>query len=237
MDPIARMEMTLVEAGVLSDEEIKAMRTDVRKEGRRGGAVGSPARPTPTPRRPRATSTSRATSASNTKRDGRPAPPAVMVDAINHALAEEMKRDERVLVYGEDVRGREGRRLYGDAEPHPAVRESPLLQRPLGRGLHRRDGGGASGLGLQARRRDPVRRLHLAGHAAAPEPGGPVPLPLQRPVELPHDDPRAGRRLHPRGPLPQPEHRGPLRPHARLQDRPPLQCRRRQRAAQDGDPP
>jgi 2-oxoisovalerate dehydrogenase E1 component len=31
-----------------------------------------------------------------------------MVDAINHALAEEMERDERVFVYGEDVAGGKG---------------------------------------------------------------------------------------------------------------------------------
>jgi 2-oxoisovalerate dehydrogenase E1 component len=34
--------------------------------------------------------------------------PIVMVDAINHAIAEEMERDEKVLVFGEDVAGGKG---------------------------------------------------------------------------------------------------------------------------------
>jgi len=34
--------------------------------------------------------------------------PIVMVDAINHALHEEMERDESILVYGEDVAGEKG---------------------------------------------------------------------------------------------------------------------------------
>lgn len=34
--------------------------------------------------------------------------PIVMVDAINHAMAEEMARDQRVLVFGEDVAGGKG---------------------------------------------------------------------------------------------------------------------------------
>ncbi|MCH8566828.1 MAG: dehydrogenase E1 component subunit alpha/beta [Balneolales bacterium] len=34
--------------------------------------------------------------------------PIVMVDAINHAIAEEMERDERVIVFGEDVAGGKG---------------------------------------------------------------------------------------------------------------------------------
>ena len=31
--------------------------------------------------------------------------PVVIVDAINHALHEEMERDDKVLVFGQDVAG------------------------------------------------------------------------------------------------------------------------------------
>ncbi len=34
--------------------------------------------------------------------------PVVLVDAINHALSEEMERDEKIIVYGEDVGGNKG---------------------------------------------------------------------------------------------------------------------------------
>ena len=42
------------------------------------------------------------------EQDGETGDLVVMVDAINHALDEEMDRDERVLVYGEDVGGGKG---------------------------------------------------------------------------------------------------------------------------------
>jgi 2-oxoisovalerate dehydrogenase E1 component len=34
--------------------------------------------------------------------------PVVMIDAINHAMAEEMERDAKVIVFGEDVAGDKG---------------------------------------------------------------------------------------------------------------------------------
>lgn len=39
---------------------------------------------------------------------GTPGEPIVMVDAINHAMAEEMERDEKVVVFGQDVAGNKG---------------------------------------------------------------------------------------------------------------------------------
>ncbi len=107
VDPVARLEMNLVEAGVLNDDTVEAMRREVRT------LVDEKARwaeQQPDPEPETATryvffegelaleyATSKPTGA-----------PVVMVDAINHALHEEMERDERVLVYGEDVAGDKG---------------------------------------------------------------------------------------------------------------------------------
>ena len=108
IDPIARMEMQLVEASLLTDERIEEMRREVKGEIDDATEwAAQQADPTP---------------ASATKHvffegednltygqgaaDGEQ---TVMVDAINHALHEEMDRDERVIVYGEDVaRGKGG---------------------------------------------------------------------------------------------------------------------------------
>ena len=61
--------------------------------------------------------------------------------------------------------------------------------------------------------RDPVRRLHLPGLRPDRERAGQVPLPLGRRVSRPVVDPHAGRRRHPRRPLPLAVARGALHPH------------------------
>jgi 2-oxoisovalerate dehydrogenase E1 component len=42
------------------------------------------------------------------EQEGTVGEPIVMVDAINHAMAEEMERDEKVIVFGQDVAGNKG---------------------------------------------------------------------------------------------------------------------------------
>ena len=108
--------------------------------------------------------------------------------AINEALAQEMERDETVVVFGEDVVGgtgapRRGRRLGRRARRHQGP--VPQLPGPRARhadlrvGAHRR-GGRRGGLRAAPRRRAHVRRL--PGRLPGPDlqPGGEVPLHVRR---------------------------------------------------------
>ena len=107
IDPIARFEMQLTEAGLLDEARIDAIRQDVADEVD-AAAVWADRQADPDP----ATATRHVfyegpldLTYETTMPDGEP---VVMVDAINHALHEEMERNERVLVYGEDVAGGKG---------------------------------------------------------------------------------------------------------------------------------
>ncbi len=106
-DPIVRFEQRLLDAGVATTEQLDAIRTDVKDEIDEE-AKWAGAQPDPAPE----------TAEHHVFFDGdlgleyeKTVPagePIVMVDAINHALHEEMARDSRVLVYGEDVAGGKG---------------------------------------------------------------------------------------------------------------------------------
>ena len=110
IDPITRLSQRLVEADVLDDNAVEAMREDVRQEVDDAAAwAKQQADPDP------ATATTHVYFEGdldldyNTEADLDPdAEPMVMVDAINRALREEMARDDRILVYGEDVAGEKG---------------------------------------------------------------------------------------------------------------------------------
>lgn len=106
-DPIEKLVRRLVDAGVMTESEVDELRKDVATEVDES-AVWAQEQPDPEPD-------------TATRFNYDEAPPAleyettepsgeliVMVDAINHALDEEMERDDRVIVYGEDVAGGKG---------------------------------------------------------------------------------------------------------------------------------
>ncbi len=106
-DPIARLEVSLTDAGVLTPDEILRMRSDIHAKVDEE-ATSVERMPDPDP----ATATShvffegaRMLPSADPPETGQP---VVMVDAINHALREEMRHDHRVLVFGEDVAGEKG---------------------------------------------------------------------------------------------------------------------------------
>ena len=106
-DPIPKLAGQLVAAGVMTEDEVEAMRDEVSKEiDALAREVEGHADPDP------ATATDHVyydgPDAREYETDGPEGDLIVMVDAINHALDEEMARDERVLVYGEDVGGGKG---------------------------------------------------------------------------------------------------------------------------------
>ncbi len=110
IDPIKRFESTLLDAGVLNDGDAEEMRDAVRQQIDDATAWA---------RQQADPDASSATTyvyfegdegiAYNSESDIDPdGEPMVMVDAINRTLKEEMKRDDSILVYGEDVAGNKG---------------------------------------------------------------------------------------------------------------------------------
>lgn len=106
-DPILQMEERLKEAGLLDDARIESMRKDVTKQVDKASAwAAAQADPDPS------TALDHVYFEGDTGLEFETSEPSgepiVLVDAINHALHEEMERNERVIVYGEDVAGGKG---------------------------------------------------------------------------------------------------------------------------------
>ena len=106
-DPVARLERTLMEQGVLTPSEPEDLKEEIKGTINEIVHALEP-RVDPDP----------ATAITHVFFEGDPdlryeineelGEPVVMVDAINHALHEEMTQDESILVYGEDVAGQKG---------------------------------------------------------------------------------------------------------------------------------
>lgn len=108
-DPIPLLTRHLIEEGFLTDQEATEMQEQVKK-AIESAADWAESRPLPD-----ASSVSAhvyGEAHENPPKDfvepEHPGNKIVLVDAINHALAEEMERDPKVLVYGEDVAGGKG---------------------------------------------------------------------------------------------------------------------------------
>jgi 2-oxoisovalerate dehydrogenase E1 component len=106
-DPLPRMERQLIDLGVLKEEEIAGIREEVRAridsaaDWAQEQPLPDPAdvvrhvyAPEPTQRR--------------VPEPPPPGPSIVLVDAVNHALAEELTRNPKMVIYGEDVGGNKG---------------------------------------------------------------------------------------------------------------------------------
>jgi 2-oxoisovalerate dehydrogenase E1 component len=111
IDPIARMEMRLVEAGLLSESDIEAMHEDVQDTVDEA-AEWAAQQPDPAPDSAEEHVFFEGDDEIPYSDDGAlpddDSEPMVMIDGVNHALREEMTRNERILVYGEDVAGEKG---------------------------------------------------------------------------------------------------------------------------------
>jgi 2-oxoisovalerate dehydrogenase E1 component len=106
-DPILQMETRLIEAGMLTTKDVERIRKEVQTSVDQA-AKWADQQPDPDP----STATRHVLFEGDlglefekTEPSGEP---IVMVDAINHALHEEMERNDRVIVYGEDVAGGKG---------------------------------------------------------------------------------------------------------------------------------
>jgi 2-oxoisovalerate dehydrogenase E1 component len=106
-DPIIQLENRLLEAGILTADTVKSIRKEVQVEVDKA-AVWADAQADPDP----ATATKHVLFEGDLGLEYEASTPSgdqiVVVDAINHALHEEMERNDKVLVYGEDVAGGKG---------------------------------------------------------------------------------------------------------------------------------
>jgi 2-oxoisovalerate dehydrogenase E1 component len=110
IDPIARLEATLIDAGLLTEDEAEAMQDEIHEEVD-AAAEWAKKQADPDPE----TATDHVFFEGDLDIDynseddlDEDAEPMVMVDAINRTLKEEMARDESIIVYGEDVAGEKG---------------------------------------------------------------------------------------------------------------------------------
>jgi 2-oxoisovalerate dehydrogenase E1 component len=108
-DPLPKLEKVLLDSGALSKKDLEELKTEIKEEVN-NAAERAEAQPSPT-----ADTAERNVFSPNVivakenfserKHEGKN---VVMVDAINHALHEEMKVNPKMLVYGEDIAGSKG---------------------------------------------------------------------------------------------------------------------------------
>ncbi len=109
IDPIARMEVALIEGGVLTEEKAEEIRKEVHAHVEEATKYAS-SRPDPKPETAEKYVYFEGDLDIDFEKEGTrdAGDPIVMIDAINHAMREEMEVNEDVLVYGEDVAGAKG---------------------------------------------------------------------------------------------------------------------------------
>ena len=204
----------LVAEGFATEDEILAHpgrggREVLARDGRRARAAAARARrrSTTTSTRPTSIPTSAAFDTEDAPQlgghaddDGRPA------QRVHEGR--DAARSDASLVFGEDVADAsredspaasegQGRRLQGHVGPAEGVRRRARLQLAARRGEHRRPRDRAGAARLQAGRRDPVLRLHLAGVHADPRRARDDALALEQRLRRAGRHPRDVRRLHP----------------------------------------
>jgi 2-oxoisovalerate dehydrogenase E1 component len=108
-DPLPKLEKVVLDSGALSKKEMEELKAEVKQEvsdaADRAEAQPSPAADTAERNVFSPNVIVQKENFSEQIHDGKN---VVMVDAINHALHEEMKRNPKMLVYGEDIAGSKG---------------------------------------------------------------------------------------------------------------------------------
>ena len=107
LDPIERFKSTLFDYGLLTDLEFESLLEDISRKVDES-ARWAISQPDPLPQNATRHVVYSGPPAIRPERSSSIGPPIVMVDAINHALREEMALNNKVIVYGEDVAGPKG---------------------------------------------------------------------------------------------------------------------------------
>ncbi len=109
LDPIPKMTSWMIEQGILTDASANELLETVKKEV---DAAVDAAEEKPVPEASTVLEHVYGVAHTEPSRDGaareHDGKKVVLVDAINHALAEEMERNKKVVVFGEDVAGGKG---------------------------------------------------------------------------------------------------------------------------------
>ncbi len=106
-DPIIRMKDALIDAGMLTQEEFEQMEKDVLDEVNDVTDIAE-AKPLPDPSTALQYLYSPKELGLRYEHNTPSGNKTVIVDAINHALHEEMERNEKIIVYGQDVQDGKG---------------------------------------------------------------------------------------------------------------------------------
>ena len=210
IDPIKTFAEFLMTEGIISSEDLEKLRKEVDKEV---GEAADIAINTPQPAPETALRNVFSPDVDPTSKDFDTEDGAelsgnagTMVDLINRCLHEEMERDERIVIFGEDVadasreeylervKGKGGvfkvtanlQRKFGSAR----VFNSPLAEAQYRRS-RRRNGDSQ----LEAGRRNSVFRLHFSGVSPDQKRSCGYSLAKRRRHEMPARDARSGRRL------------------------------------------
>ncbi len=179
-DPIPKFGLFLVREGIVDEKELEAIEAEVDREVRESSDQALAAEP-PTKESILVNQYSPDVDPASSRFESAPqfsGEPRTMVEMVSATLADEMARDERIVVLGEDVADcsneedlkqceREGRRFQGHDRLAAAIRIRARVQYADCGGLHRRQRAGHGCARLEACRGDSVFRLHLAGDDAA----------------------------------------------------------------------
>lgn len=106
-DPIAKLGEALIEAGMATETELDIIKNEVKKQVDED-TEWCLAQDDPKPEDGLRFVYSEKVLDLNYESTKPSGEPVVMIDAINHAMAEEMERDANVIVFGEDVAGSKG---------------------------------------------------------------------------------------------------------------------------------
>lgn len=129
-DPILHLEKALLEAGILTADAAKKLRKEIQVEVDEAAAWAD-AQPDPDPSTAMQHVLFEGDLGLEFESSTPSGEPIVLVDAINHALHEEMARNEKVLVYGEDVAGGKGGVFTATRELTAAFGSSRCFNSPL----------------------------------------------------------------------------------------------------------
>ncbi len=155
-------------------------------------------------------------------------PTMTLIEAIRDTIGEEMRRDDSIVVLGEDV-GKKGGVFLATDGLYDEFGDDRVLDTPL---TESDDRGHLDRRGDQRPAPDPgdpVRRLHLPGLQPDPVRGGAHALPLEQRLQAAHDAARPVRRRRAWRAVSLAVGRGVLHPHSGPQGRHPVDPVRRAR--------